>query len=34
MFFGERDCTVMFRPIADEKKLRDINNIPYEVLRP
>eukprot|EP00347_Sterkiella_histriomuscorum_P006351 403353091 len=32
--FQERDCQVLFRPIADEKKLRDINNMPYESLRP
>jgi hypothetical protein len=33
-FFVERDCTVLFRPIADEKKLREINKMPYETLRP
>jgi hypothetical protein len=25
---------VLFRPVSDEKKLRDINHIPYETLRP
>ena len=33
-FFVERDCTVLYRPIADEKKLREINHMPYETLRP
>lgn len=32
--FQERDCSVLFRPISDEKKLREINNLPYETLRP
>mmetsp|Transcript_34216 Transcript_34216/g.33434 ORF Transcript_34216/g.33434 Transcript_34216/m.33434 type:complete len:460 (+) Transcript_34216:286-1665(+) len=32
--FAERDCAVLFRPVADERKLREINNIPYEQLRP
>lgn len=33
-FFVERDCSVLYRPIADEKKLREINMLPYETLRP
>ncbi|CDW74480.1 guanylate-binding n-terminal domain containing protein [Stylonychia lemnae] len=32
--FQERDCTVLFRPVSDEKKLREINNLPYDSLRP
>jgi len=34
MSFGERDCSVLYRPLSDERKLRDINNMPYEQLRP
>ena len=34
IFFTQRDCSVLFRPIADERKLRDINNMEYESLRP
>lgn len=33
-FFAERDCHVMYRPVSDEKKLRDVNSLPYETLRP
>lgn len=33
-FFTERDCQVLFRPVSDEKKLRDVNSLPYETLRP
>jgi len=33
-FFRERDCQVLIRPVSDEKKLRDINNMRYEDLRP
>lgn len=32
-FFNDRDCHVLVRPIADEKKLRDVNSLPYESLR-
>lgn len=33
-FFTERDCHVMYRPVTDEKKLRDVNSMHYETLRP
>ena len=33
-FFSDRDCHVMFRPISDEKKLRNIENVAYESLKP
>ena len=34
LFFIQRDCSVLFRPVADERKLRDINHMDYELLRP
>ena len=33
-YFTDRDCSVLFRPIGDEKKLRDVQSIPYDSLRP
>ena len=33
-FFTDRDCHVLKRPINDERKLRNINLIAYETLRP
>ena len=33
-FFRERDCAVLFRPVTDEKKLREVNHLDYEELRP
>ena len=32
--FQERDCQVLYRPVSDEKKLREVNHLPYETLRP
>lgn len=32
-FFPERDCVCMFRPVADEKALANLPNVPYEDLR-
>lgn len=32
-FFQERDCQVLFRPVNDEAKLREVNKLPYEELR-
>ncbi len=33
-FFKERDCVTMVRPVSDEKKLREIDSLPYTELRP
>ena len=33
-FFRDRDCFTLVRPVSDEKKLRTINKVPYEELRP
>ena len=32
--FRERDCAVLYRPVSDERKLREINSMPYDQLRP
>eukprot|EP00742_Colponemidia_sp_Colp-10_P006063 GILJ01006488.1.p1 GENE.GILJ01006488.1~~GILJ01006488.1.p1 ORF type:complete len:770 (-),score=153.93 GILJ01006488.1:183-2492(-) len=33
-FFKERDCMTLVRPVADERELRAVNQMPYESLRP
>lgn len=33
-FFRDRDCFTMVRPLVDETKLQDLDNIPFEQLRP
>ena len=33
-FFRDRDCITMVRPVNDERKLRNIQEVPYEQLRP
>lgn len=33
-FFKERDCKTLIRPVADDKKLRNIDNVPEEEIRP
>lgn len=33
-FFKDRDCHTMVRPITDENKLQDLQNLPSEKLRP
>lgn len=32
-FFSQRDCQVLFRPVNDESKLREVNKMPYDELR-
>ena len=32
-FFQERDCQVMFRPVNDEGRLREVNKMEYGELR-
>jgi hypothetical protein len=34
LFFKERDCYTLIRPIHDEKKLKIIDQIPQDQLRP
>ncbi len=34
MFFKDRDCYTLVRPLTDEKKLRNIDKIPTNELRP
>ena len=33
-FFRDRDCYTLVRPVNDEKKLRNVNKVPYNELRP
>jgi hypothetical protein len=32
--FSDRDCHLLYRPLSDEKRLRDLHIVPYEQLRP
>ena len=32
--FSDRDCHLLYRPLSDEKRLRDLHTVPYEQLRP